>query len=435
MEGTIQQIWWKQLEQLRIFLYGAFFFFMPFTQALTFNIGFPLKLSELALFLLSFVYLICNRRVLLPRTITLLVSALVFIVSLSVFIALLRDYDYPLKEYITRFGYKGDSIARYVYFLLAVFSFVISVDIFLENTMKFIRIWVGGAIVAALYSWYLVLFSSLHLPVYLLPGMQHPPQTIFGGIIRCGTFLEGNMMGLYLLISGGLAFYIRKYRSGLFLLISVFTTFSTLAIIGVIFFLFSYFKSIFLTQKYLPYFITGILIAVPLLIYFTHTNFYEQNIRKKIFSSTTEINSEAAYSKADRFMLIKTAYIMGMDHPALGVGLSNYGRHYDHYFNSLPMRQDMRVAFARKNAKPIPNNIYLEVWAESGLFALILFCSFLICLLFYTRSDKTRVLLPVLLVMLFCFNAYPSFIMIYLWAFMALPVAGYIKAGDHSINR
>lgn len=213
MEHVEKKAWWASLEQIRETLYAVFFFFMPFTQALTFNIGFPLKISEFVLIILAFLYIYLDRKVQLPIAITRILTLFFFTVTLSLVINLIWHYPYDLAEHPTRFGYLGDSITRYIYFLLALCAFFISADIFMSNTEKFIKIWLKGAIAAAIYGWYLMLFSLLHLPVIFLPGMENPPQTIGNGIIRCGTFLEGNYMSLYLLISAGMSLYIKKNQN------------------------------------------------------------------------------------------------------------------------------------------------------------------------------------------------------------------------------
>jgi len=55
------------------------------------------------------------------------------------------------------------------------------------------------------------------------------------------------------------------------------------------------------------------------------------------------------------------------------------------------------------------------------------FALFLGILLYYARKDPSRALFPALICMMLCFIANPSFIMIYIWAFMGLPVADYIQ--------
>mgnify|MGYP001075687233 CR=1 FL=1 len=435
MEGGITKTydnWWDTLSPLRHVLYGIFFFFMPFTQAFTFDVGFPLKLSELALFLLAFLLLVFKRKAYLPRPIILILSALFFVITISVAVNLFYSYPYTLKVYDSRFGYNGDSIARYIYFILALMSFFVSLNIFLERNGYYMRYWLLGAIIAASYSWYLSIFSALKLPVFLLPGMKDPPQMIMGSIIRSGTFLEGNMMGLFLLVSAGMAFYCKRKYIAIFLLISVFTSFSTLSIVGIFLFISIYLLRWFLHPRYFSYLFLLAIVSIPFLFAFSTTEIYKVYIYDKLFAnkeltSSKAIANEAVYSKADRLVLLKTASYTAADNPLLGVGLSNFALHYDHYLEGIHMDKTLRKSLSRVNQKPIPNNIYAEIGAESGLLALVLFLLFLGYILYYSNFDKTMAL-PALMVCLFlCFNAYPSFILIYLWSFMALPVSNYIK--------
>jgi len=331
--------------------------------------------------------------------------------------------------YTTRFGYTGDSLTRFFYFVLALLAFFVATDMFLTHRRKYINIWLYGAVLAAAYTWYMVVFSFLHLPVYLLPGMAHPPQQIDAFhrlIIRCGTFLEGNMMGLYLILSAALGFYNRKYKTGIFLLLTVFTTFSTLSIVSVFIFLILYFHRAIFRRKYMVFALPALAFMILALFFFTKTTFYRSYVYNKLFSDASKAANSQAYSKADRIFSIRTAYNMGMGNPVWGVGLSNYSRHFDRYQTRGNLDEGLYSSFLRKNEKVIPNNIYLELWAETGGIALLLFASFLGILLYYARKDPSRALFPALVCMMLCFIANPSFIMIYIWSFMGLPVADYI---------
>lgn len=417
--------WWYYTGEIRSLLYVVFFFFMPFTQALTFNVGFPLKFSELAILLLGSFYLLFDRKVPLPRSFAIALSAFFFIVTVSFIINLFWLYPYPLKSYESRFGYAGDSISRYFYFIIALLSLIVSVDIFLNDTTRFVKLWLYGAVLAAAYACYLTIFSFLRWPVYLLPGMKNPPQMISGYIIRCGTFAEGNYMGLFLFLSGVMSFYIRKFKTGIFLFASVFTSFATLSILSVFLFLILYLKRFIFRKKFVPYFILGGLLLIPALHFFTATKFYNEYIYKKIFGSPTHVSGEASLSKVDRILTGKVAYRTAIHNPVLGVGLSNFGRHYDRYYTRDNLSLRDYKTFQRKNYKIVPNNIYLEVWSECGTMALLLFLAILILLLYYSYFDKA--LFYGMICLLLCFIAYPSFIMIYLWAFLALPIANYCK--------
>ncbi|MBN8854814.1 MAG: hypothetical protein BGO55_20075 [Sphingobacteriales bacterium 50-39] len=431
MDNAIRNTWWTYTEKMRDLLYCGFFFLMPFTQALTFNLGFPFKLSEIALFLLAPFYLLLKRRIPLPRSIIYTIGLLFFIISASELINLFYKYPYALRTYKTRFGYTGDSITRYVYFVLALLTFFVATDMFLTHRRRYINIWLYGAVLAAVYAWYLAIFSFLNLPVFLLPGMTHPPQEIVAfhrQIIRCGTFLEGNMMSLYLFLSGAMAFYSRKYKTGIFLLFTVFTTFSTLSIISVFIFLILYLQKHIFRKKYLVYALPALVLIFSATFLFTKTEFYKFHVYNKLFSNADKADDPQAYSKADRIFSIKDAYNMGVGNPVWGVGLANYSRHYDRYQSRGNLDERLYVNFQRINDKVIPNNIYLELWSETGAISLLIFVLFLAILLSYARKDSSRALFPALICMMICFMAYPSFIMIYLWAFMALPVA------DHVLN-
>jgi len=423
-----QEIGWKYIERIRDLLYCIFLFFMPFTQALTFNVGFPLKFSELALFALSFLYIFFNKRVVMPKPLFFVLSLLFIVVTTSLLINLFWNYPYQLREYQTRFSYTGDSIARYVYFILALLSFFVSLDIFLQNRRRYIKVWIWGALVAAGYSFYLSSFSFLGLHVILLPGMTDVQVAPILGrnIIRCGTFLEGNMMGLYLVLSAILCFYIKWFKAGVFLLLSVFTTISTLSIVAVFLFIVIYFKQSLFKRKYVAIALPALVILALGIYLFSQTEVYEKYVYKKIFANTSKISDPMAFSKADRVFNIEDAYRMGWGNPVWGVGLSNYARHYDRYSNTAGYEPGFIKEMLRAGSKVIPNNIYLELWSESGGTTLILFLALFCILLYYSRQDATNTLFAALLCMLLCFVAYPSFIMIYLWAFMALPVADHI---------
>jgi len=435
-----REIWWDYLQKIRDGLYCFFFLFMPFTQALTFNIGFPLKFSELALLVLGVLYLVLARRVRVPMPLIVVVSLLFIIVTISVIVNLYVDYPYPLREFETRFGYKGDSISRYVYFILSLLAFFISIDMFRQNARRYLTFWMYGALVAAAYGWYLSVFSFLRLPVFLLPG--HPatgPQTIpaFGrDIIRCGTFLEGNFMALYLILSASLCFYIQKFKTGLFLLATVLTTFSTLGIVSAFLFLLFLFQRKIFQRKYLVWFLPSVAALSFALYLFSGTVLYQHYVYEKLFAKTEKVDKISAYSKADRLFSIKDAYGMGLGNPVLGVGLANYARHYDHYMDNSNFDRAFVKKLIRKDFRVIPNNVFAEVWAESGGIALLLFLLLLCLLLYYASSDPTKAILPGLVAMILCFNAYPSFIMIYFWCFMALPVADYsLRTAPKSIIR
>lgn len=426
---------YQAIERIKKVLWLLFFFFLPFVQALTFKVGFPLKLSEFALFLLLILYVSAGRFVKVPKISAILLGSLILWVAGSVVFNLFAVYDYPLRGYVSRFGYTGDSVSRFVYFLLAVAVFLLSVDAMCIYGIRPLQAWVGGAVVAASYSCYLTLFSALGWPVLLLPGMESPPQVIMGGVIRCGTFPEGNSMGLFLLVSAVVAVWIGRRGAAVFLLISILSTFATLSIVcgGIIggMLLWDFIRNWPLKRK-------CFLLAVLLLMgaASTRTQFVRMFVVEKLVGSKQEHRpgnkvGEASFSRMDRLKSIEVAGRIGRNNPVWGVGLSNYSRHYGEYFDKKGLTEKVYREMVRDGKKVIPNNMYMELFAEAGIPGLLLFLSFLLYLLWMAIRSGNKYLSVGMFAVLICGNAWPSFIMIFLWAFFAFVLVAAKSKGNH----
>jgi len=200
----------------------------------------------------------------------------------------------------------------------------------------------------------------------ILPSRKVPHRMIFR--------LKGNIMGLYLVLSASLCFYIRRFKTGVFLLVSALSTFSTLGIVSAFLFLLIYLQRVIFQRKYMVWFIPAAAALGILLYLFSGTDLYQHYVYKKLFAKTEKVDDfVTAYSKADRLFSIKDAYGMGLANPVLGVGLANYARHYNHYIDKTNIDPAFAKTLVRPNSRVIPNNIYLEIWAESG--GIALFCS------------------------------------------------------------
>lgn len=409
-------------------LFAGFLLFLPFTQALTINLFFPLKISEILLALIVLVNLarLKIRRVNISyyKKETALPLLFALLATLSCFINLDWKYPYALCAVPFRISYSLDSIMRLLYVYGNFCAFYISIK-YISANISILRFWLYGAVIAAFYSWYLVSFSMLHLPAFFLPGMEEFPQTV-GGIIRCGTFKEGNFLGPYLLVSSALAFHFGKKPMGWFLLASVLTSFSTLAIpLGCVFVVYLIFKMLSRRNSF-------ILSVVPLslflitIFFIKDTDFYKQNIYKKLFVPLNTLTLEN-YSKVDRYLSARTAFMVGVNNPFIGVGPSNYGQHCAHYCtpgavldnppNNLPFCQ------CTPDFRPQPNSVYFEVFAEYGFFGLFLFLLILLRCYFVAKKQKLSFLTVGLLLCFTSIIAFPSFIMLFLWVYFAIPFA------------
>lgn len=393
------------------------FFFLPFNYALTLSIGFPLKISEVSLvviFAFGFVFL-GIRFIRLPsfQAIRVLVLFSV-VVTVSVFINLFWQYDYPFKIFPVRLHHRFDSILKYFYFLIDIAVLFIAFNGFKANRKKYISWWLYGSVLAALYAWYLVFSSVFDYTPIFLPGMDLHPQTItlnFGKIIRCGTFKEGNYMGVYLLICFIVAKYDRRKRLSYFFLFSIFSTFSSVAIISLTLFLIIYtFKKNY-TIKRFPLLLISLASFVLVAVFILKNDDMRLIVVKKITAETNEIHYNS-YSKVDRLNSMLVSLKQALHNPIWGVGLGNYGLHYDHY-NNHPY-------FTYFNFRPIPNNVYLEILCETGILGFILFITFLYLLYKASAYDRSGVLRIGLISLIICFVAFPTFSVIFIWVFFGL---------------
>jgi O-antigen ligase len=395
-------------------IFALFLFFLPFTQALTINVGFPLKISELLLFLLLFIYLITSNILnfkLSRLTITLFFFTVVIFVSFIVNIFYKYPYNLILGD--SRFSPFVDSLLKFFYVLIAIFAMLVSINELSKNS-KLVKFFLWGAIVSSLYSWYLFASGVLKLPVLLLPGMNDPAviNTPFGDIIRCGTFKEGNFMGLYLVIAAIVAFYQNKVTVSVFLFLTIITTFSTAAMAcSFIFFM------IFLIKKYKKHKFKLIgalsLTALVLFLLIQFNSSFKSYFFDKIFASEDTVeNTNDVFSKVDRLNTTYVGLSMFYDNPVFGVGLSNYSLHYYHY-NLLP-ELDV-VGFKR-----IPNNIYIEIMSETGIFGIFTFLYFLIQIYNIGKRKSRIILASGLIACYFYFFAFPSFTLLFIWVFFGI---------------
>ena len=70
--------------------------------------------------------------------------------------------------------------------------------------------------------------------------------------------------------------------------------------------------------------------------------------------------------------------------------------------------------------KLIPNNVYIELLSELGVLGLTLFASFLVALYRRAKAPGLTPLRLTLIATLFAFNAFPTYSVMFLWAFFGL---------------
>lgn len=407
------------------FLFKGFLFFLPFTQAMTVDVLFPLKLSEVFLFLLI-VSLILKSIYEGKFSLNFLRKYVIlwgflFFVSISFLINIFWQYHYALKDVPSRISPVFDSLLRFFYVIINLFAFFISIW-FLERKPFLLKYWVYGSLLACFYSWYLFLSSALQIPYLKLPGMEQFPQTLYG-IVRCGTFKEGNFYGLYLILSAAVCFQIKRYKIGWFLLFSVITTFSTAAILSSGVFVLYYFRRNLLKKSFLKWTIISLPLFAIGIFFLVKSTFYSEYVEQKLFTPLDRVTAQN-FSKVDRYITGRIAFHEGTSNPFLGVGPANYGLHYDYYNDYEKVIKNPPKGFSdfieRKGRRAIPNNVYLEVFSEYGIFAFLLFLLFLGKTVIVSSKGQKSAIASGVLALIVSFNAFPSFIMLFIWSYLAI---------------
>ncbi|MDB5149464.1 MAG: p19 [Mucilaginibacter sp.] len=409
---------WDRLknQSARETLIKLFFLFLPFGQALTLNIVFPLKLSEISLVLLVLHEIATGNFLNWKLSRPILLSFLfIFIVLVSVFVNIFYRYNYPLSLEYSRINPAIDSIMKFFYVMLALLGMLVTRNALIQKP-SLIKWFFIGAIVSSIYCWYLFISGVLRIPAFLLPGMENPPQVAtFNGIdiIRVGTFKEGNYMGFYLLLSAILALYYRKTKLSIFLFITIITTFSTTSIFCFIIFIVFYFIKKY--KKYKIKLIVGFsIIAVVIVSLVQVSEAFRTIFYNKIFGNEDSVeNQNDLFSKADRLNSTIVGLSIFTNNPVLGIGLSNYGLHYKHY-NAAP---DFELL---SDTKRIPNNIYIEILSECGLLSLIVFAAFLYVVFREAKHKSNGILTAGLIAACVYFFAFPTFTMLFIWVFLGV---------------
>jgi O-antigen ligase len=404
---------------------------LPFTAALTLNLRFPLKIYEVALLGAG---LTCLSQLRIPtlRSASTAARWVAALVGWAVAVLLLHLWLPPegvnAAGFESRFGPLGDELAKILYLLLSLFGFLLIAQRTYEEEQLVLRLWLIGAIAAALYSWYLFTSSLLGRPPFLLPGVEKAQLFAFGDrvVIRSGTFEEGNFFGLYLVLSTMIALYARRLLTAVFLAASVLITFSTvnfaaLALLSAILIWRGPAKA--RRGRRLLSVVAGVLVLAGAGALLLGTGYLENVVSGKLVGQN-------AISRLDRLGLALTGLRMFADHPITGVGISQFGYYYRSYelfdLNSWTLFFDL---------KRIPNNVYIELLAELGIVGLALFAAFVSRIWRHLRRPELFHFRLGFLAMLLAWNAFPSYSIMFLWAFWGVILGTSARLAERSAPR
>ena len=393
---------------------------LPFTYAMTVDVGFPFKVYELLLLALGLVALLEGRLVVAPGVLAHLRPMAWLWLWAAGWLA--YRIAQPLGTFngagfTPRFGPGGDGLTKLAYLALAMFAFVALATTAYEDAKRLARWWIVGAAVAATYGWTILICSALGFPAPLLPGMETPQMINVGGreVYRAGTFEEGNFFGMYLLCSTAVAMWLRWRWAALALSASVLITFSTANVIAMAVF---WVVLVLLRARADADPRSGVVgVAFVLgagafaIVVALATGYLQEFVIKKL--TTDELGS-----KLDRLDLTVAGLRMALEHPVGGVGLSQYGYHYKAY-----QLTDFFAQFRQR--KSIAGNVYVELASELGIVGLALGVAWGRRIWGLARAGGTSsaAFRAGLAGVALALATFPSFTVLFLWAFAAL-IAG-----------
>jgi O-antigen ligase len=389
---------------------------LPFTYALTVNLSFPLKIYEVVLFTVLVTYLLDLRLPLAPGSFVPVRRLAWFTVAAAV-LTLVR-FAIPAEgssvgDFGVRFGPVGDAVAKLLYLTLGVLSFVLFTRSAYEDESRFLRAWRIGAIMAGGYSLYLFISGLLGLEPLLLPGIKDPRYFTIAGhtFIRSGTFQEGNFLALFLLVSVGIALYEGRRLLALLLSLTVLLTVSTVNVLGLaLLWVMVWFRehSGMSVSRRMLYIAAGVIVMVAVGVALWQAGYLQAVVLGKL-------GGDELGSRVKRIAFAIAGLGMFADHPLVGVGISQFGYFYNSY-------QPLGVLGIAETVKLIPNNIYIELLSELGILGFLLFASFLVAVYVRLRSPQLAPLRLTFITMLFVWNAFPTYTVMFLWAFFGLAV-------------
>ncbi|WP_083613779.1 O-antigen ligase [Rhizobacter sp. OV335] len=307
-------------------------------------------------------------------------------------------------------GYEGVAGQRLFQLVLAILAFEV-VRLSRTPPVRLMLWWLTGMAVAVALQVFTYMASSDSL------------------VQRAGIFTEGNQGGLYYLLSVFVALEYRRRgrpRAGL--------AFTGLATAGILLAGSSAAILVLALTLSLAYVLSGhgmgaklrrtlltigTVASIAALMYGTGSDF---GIAEKLFEE--EVTSKS-FSRIDRLASIDTAIDLFLQSPWLGHGLQTYGFLSNDYLDG-PL-----LAMYDESFRRIPNNIYAELASEMGVVGFLLFGLFMASLVRRIAThpaDKGRNLLAAVLAVLCYWLAFPTYSVVFIWAFFGLALVT-LRAG------
>lgn len=394
---------------------------IPFQQAFTVRMGFPLKLVEVFGILAVLSFAVEYRREILKwrgdiwnsvhARIVLLFAT---VVAVSTIVALFRDHPAARPEAYPQ-GVQIDLLLYSGYAAIALALYVAVSTISRWNLLvRALRIAVRLAAiycVVQLILWAVDVdwleYVNGHLQVGQLYGVSLP---------RNGPFLEGNYFGFFVVVS---LFLVARSRDlvgvGLCVLMLCYsqsTTAFVALLVGVIFMIL-----LQPTWRSIVALAVGSLVAVALFFIVPTANRFVVAQLTKLGLIENALGDAYGYSLRTRTVNTETAISIAKEFPFFGVGQGRYGLYYWDYLD----RTGLPSNFGERATRPIANNVYAQIASETGIIALGAFLALLIVIVVIARKDGQFATGSAVAAAV-CLVAFPAWTNLMPWVLLALVV-------------
>lgn len=389
--------------------------FIPFQQALTLDVGFPLKVSEILVIASIGLLVFGARPSSTPANSKKLMVGLAGTVVLSTLFNIARQLPVSSFQGYDR-GFTFDIVQYTGYGLL-----VIAAGWVMATRLGAVKIAKAVSVAVRLAAIYCVVQAVLYLSnSEVLAAVNGATQVgrSYGELLpRNGPFLEGN----YLAFFAGSSIFItarRKDKLGIVLasLCMIYSQ-STIGIIGVIVAVLA--LIVLSPSKGVLKVISAGIIAVLLVFIFVP----QSRTFLEVQSAKLGVSEDSALSYVDaslenRSLSAEVGFKMGLLNPATGVGSGRYGVNFTDYADP----EDVPLGVTRGDVRPIANNTYAQIAGEIGILGLVLFV--LILIKSFRRSMRSGpALIALVIFTAICLTATPAWTVLPIWVVVAYLIA------------
>lgn len=397
---------WEKLVLLAII-------FIPFQYALTIQIGFPLKISELLVVAGLGAYVLTSRKVRIRWDAA---SLLVTVLAVTLAFSSIGNF-LPTRAYVPSPGYdrglQEDLLLYFGYgiFALAFWSVMRRIDFTLIARAIVASIWACGA--AVLLQWTASITgnsSIIEALGFRIIGVGGDAATL-----RSGPFLEGQHLGFFAGAALLVAVYRKSYAAAVVAAASILYSQSTTAYVGLAIGALVLLVLRLRAKALVPLFGLGLVGVILVLTVTPFRNVLGRQLAKLGFTDFAPDYLYATTSLDVRQIKTEIAFRMMQDNPIIGVGPGRFGSHFGEYSGDFPLPWNYYSGVIR----PIAENAYGHIGAELGLIALAVFIGLIVYLIFRGRLGP-----PMLLVLAgylaVSVSTQSSWTFLPIWTFLAL---------------